>query len=144
MSLCKPALHWLNVASSWSRAWCQLACLCKEKKSHWNNVDFFPRDDLFKWLVNDRVQFEMFQFSSAWDHLYGNYWDWDTRFFGTTLYWVNQPSKLADWHWVRLVPGQAEGDCKQNRKTCLGLCQDQVWKWKNKFKAQRLELGIKK
>ena len=33
-------------------------------------------------MVNDRVQFEMLQFSSAWDHSHGNYWDWDTRFFG--------------------------------------------------------------
>ena len=30
-------------------------------------MDFFPKDELYKWLVNDLVQFEMLQFSSAWD-----------------------------------------------------------------------------
>ena len=144
MSYCKSALHWPNVASSWSRAWCQLACLSKEKKSHLTNVDFFPKDVLYKWLVNDRVQFEMLQFSSTWDHSHGNYWDWDTRFFGTTLYWVNQPNKLADWHWVRLVPCQAEDDCNQNRKLASDFVRTKFDNWKNKFKAQRLELGIKK
>ena len=73
----------------------------KEKKSHWNNVDFFSKGELLRGLIDDPVQFEMSPFSSAFDHLHGKSVIGTLKFWGHPLLSEPTKNKPVNWHFAR-------------------------------------------